>query len=70
MGERELKLTLPAAKPPLPEGLAARVAIRHADTDEPLRDVHVLLVYPNKTYWRLARIHLATRTSNSTASCR
>ena len=50
MGERELKLTLPAAKPPLPEGLAARVAIRHADTDEPLRDVHVLLVYPNKTY--------------------
>ncbi len=49
VGERELKLTLPAAKPPLREGLAARVAVRHAETDEPLRDVHVLLVYPNKT---------------------
>ena len=50
IGERELKLTLPAAKPPLPEGLAARVAVRREDSDEPLRDVHVLLVYPNKTY--------------------
>ena len=50
IGERELKLTLPAAKPPLPEGLAARVAVRREDTGEPLRDVHVVLVYPNKTY--------------------
>ena len=50
IGERELKLTLPAAKPPLPEGLAARVAVRREDSGEPLRDVHVLLVYPNKTY--------------------
>lgn len=50
VGERELKLTLPAAKPPLPEGLAARVAVRHTGTGEPLRDTHVLLIYPNKTY--------------------
>ncbi|MCY4572843.1 MAG: hypothetical protein OXF01_08575, partial [Gemmatimonadetes bacterium] len=50
IGERELKLTLPAAKPPLPEGLAARVAVRREDSGEPLRDVHVLLVSPNKTY--------------------
>ena len=50
VGERELKLTIPAAEPPLPEGLSARVTVRHADTDEPLRDVHVLLVYPNKTH--------------------
>ena len=49
IGERELKLLLPAASPPLPEGIAARVAVRHDDTGEPLQDIHVLLIYPNKT---------------------
>ena len=50
IGERELKLVLAAASPPLPEGIAARVAIRHDDTGEPLQGIHVLLIYPNKTY--------------------
>ena len=50
VGERELKLTLPSATPPLPEGLAARVLVRHNDSGEPLRNVHVLLIYPNNTY--------------------
>ena len=50
IGERELKLVLPAASPPLPEGIAARVAVRHHDTGEPLQGIHVLLIYPNKTY--------------------
>ncbi len=50
VGERELKLVLPAARRPVPEGVAARVAVVHADTGKPVRDVDVLLVYPNKTY--------------------
>ena len=49
VGERELKLVLPAARRPVPEGVAARVAVVHNDTGKPVRDVHVLLVYPNKT---------------------
>ena len=50
IGERELKLVLPAASPPLPNGIAARISIHHHDTGEPLQDVHILLIYPNKTY--------------------
>ena len=50
IGERELKLTLPAASPPLPEGIAVRVSVRNDHTGEPLRDAHVLMLYPNKTY--------------------
>ena len=50
IGERELKLVLPAASPPLSDGIAARISIHHHGTGEPLRDVHVLLIYPNKTY--------------------
>ena len=50
IGERELKLVLPAASPPLPEGIATRVAVRHHDTGKPLQGIHVLLIYPNKTY--------------------
>ena len=50
VGERELKLVLPAASPPLPEGIAARVAVRNGATGEPLPGAHVLLLYPNKTY--------------------
>lgn len=50
LGERELKLVLPAASPPVPEGVAVRVAVVHDETGKPLRDMHVLVVYPNKTY--------------------
>ena len=50
VGEREFKVTLPAASPPLPDGLATRVAVRQADTGRPLRDVLVVVLYPNKTY--------------------
>lgn len=50
LGERELRLVLPAASPPMPEGVAARVAVVHDDTGQPLPDVGVLMVYPNKTY--------------------
>lgn len=34
----------------VPDGVSARVAVVHADTGQPLRDVHVLMVYPNKTF--------------------
>ena len=50
IGERELKLTLPAASPPLPEGISVRVSVRNDHTGKPLRDAHVLMLYPNKTY--------------------
>ena len=50
IGERELKLVLPAASPPLPDGIAARIAVRNGDTDAPIPGVHVLMIYPNKTY--------------------
>ena len=50
VGERELKLVLPAASPPLPDGIAARIAVRSEETGEPLSGVHVLVLYPNKTY--------------------
>ena len=49
IGERELKVVLPAASPPLPDGIAARVTVLHDDTSEPLQGIHVLMVYPNKT---------------------
>ena len=50
IGERELKVVLPAASPPQAEGVAARVAVRHGDTGRPLPDVNVLMLYPNRTY--------------------
>lgn len=50
IGERELQLTLPAARPPVPDGIAARVAVSDAATGRPLRDVHVVMLYPDKTY--------------------
>ena len=50
VGEREFKVTLPAASPPLPDGLATRVSVSRASTGEPLRDVHVVALYPNKTF--------------------
>ena len=49
IGERELKLTLPAASPPLPEGIAMRVEVTEAASGKPLADAHVLALYPNKT---------------------
>ncbi len=49
LGERELRLVLPVASPPMPEGVAARVAVVHDDTGQPLPDIDVLMVYPNKT---------------------
>ena len=50
IGERELKVVLPAASPPLPDGVAARVTVLRDDTGEPLQGIHVLMVYPNKTH--------------------
>lgn len=50
LGGRELRLTLPAAAPPPPEGIAIRVAVVDESNGEPLRNVHVLALYPNKTY--------------------
>ena len=50
VSDRELKLVLPAASPPVPDGVRVRVAVVHADTGQPLRDVHVLMIYPNKTF--------------------
>ncbi len=50
IGDRELRVVLPAATPPLAEGVAARVTVRHADTGQPLPGVNVLMLYPNKTY--------------------
>ncbi len=49
IGERELKVMLPAASPPAPRGIEAAVEVRRTDTDAPLRDVHVLMLYPNRT---------------------
>ena len=48
LGERELKLTLPAASPPLPEGITVRVAV--TASGQPLAGAQVLALYPNKTF--------------------
>ena len=50
VGERELKVVLPAARPPEAEGVAASVVVAHSDTGAPLPGVNVLMLYPNKTY--------------------
>ena len=50
MGERELRVVLPAARPPVAEGVPASVTIRHGGTGRPLPGVNVLLLYPNRTY--------------------
>lgn len=50
IGQRELRLTLPAAAPPLPERLALAVRVTDAATHQPLPDAHVLALYPNKTF--------------------
>ena len=50
IGERELKLVLPAARPPLPDGIKARIEVQNSETGEPVPDAHVLIVHPNTTY--------------------
>ena len=49
-GERELVLTIPAASPPLAQDASARVSVRDAKTEEPIKDAQVLMLYPNNTY--------------------
>lgn len=50
VGERELRVTLPAAAPPVAEGLATQVVVAHGNTGAPIPGAHVLMLYPNKTY--------------------
>ena len=50
IGERELKVVLPTASPPVAEGFAVSVMVTQCDTGEPLPGVDVLMLYPNKTY--------------------
>jgi len=54
VGERELKIVLPAASPPVTSGVAASVEVVHGETGDSLPDVHILMLYPNKT-WREGR---------------
>ena len=61
VGERELKLVLPAASPPVPDGVAARIAVVHDDTGQPLRDVHVLMGLPQQDLPRSANRRLRPR---------
>ncbi|MCY4060581.1 MAG: putative DNA binding domain-containing protein [Gammaproteobacteria bacterium] len=49
IGERELKVVVPAARPPVADGVAFAVAATHGDTGAPLAGVDVLMVYPNRT---------------------
>ena len=50
VGDRELKIVLPAARPPVAEGVGVSVVVTRSDTGEPLPGVDVLMLYPNKTY--------------------
>ena len=61
VGERELKVVLPAARPPMAEGFAVSVVVTQFDTGEPLPGADVLMLYPNKTY-REARTNALGRT--------
>lgn len=54
VGERELKVVLPAATAPVANGFPASVEVVNGDTGASLPDVHVLMLYPNKT-WREER---------------
>ena len=49
-GERELVVTIPAASPPLGDDASVRISVRDAHTGEPIKDVHVLMLYPNNTF--------------------
>jgi len=50
IGGRELKVVLPEARSSVVEGVAVRVVVSRNDTGEPQSGVHVLMLYPNKTY--------------------
>lgn len=50
IGGRELRLTLPAARLPEPDGISAQIVVFQSDNNEPLQDVNVLMLYPNNTY--------------------
>lgn len=50
VGERELKVVLPAARLPVADGIAASVVVTREETGDPLPGVEVLVLYPNKTY--------------------
>ncbi len=50
VGERELRVILPAACPPPLDGVMASVAVTDRDTGVPLAGVDVLMIHPNRTY--------------------
>lgn len=50
IGERELKVVLPAAHPPHGEGVPATVVMADDYTGSPLVGADVLMLYPDKTY--------------------
>ncbi len=50
IGGRELKIVLPAARLPVPEGIPVSVMASHGDTEKPQPGVQVLVLYPNNTY--------------------
>ena len=50
IGDRELMLVLPSASPPVPDGISAHIAVLNGETNGPLPEAHLLMVYPDKTY--------------------
>lgn len=50
IGGRELKVVLPAASLPIPEGVPVHIVVSHSDTGEPQPDIHVLILNPNNTF--------------------
>ena len=50
ISQRELRVRLPAAQPPVAGGIVARISVEYEDTQAPHPDVHVLILYPDKTY--------------------
>ena len=51
IGQREFRVILPSAVPPIADGLGVAVTILNNETKETLSGVKVLMLYPNKT-WR------------------
>ena len=49
-GERELVVTIPAATLPTATDVSVRVVACDADTEAPIQDAQVLMLYPNNTY--------------------
>ncbi|MXW14893.1 MAG: transcriptional regulator [Rhodothermaceae bacterium] len=49
-GGRELRLILPSAELPDPEGILAQIVVSQSEDDTPLQGVNVLMLYPNNTY--------------------